>query len=282
LKKLSPPIIPYLGINLGDLTYVYECLKKDKNNPDRKEIYIERMLQFEQMIDQLINLQKDCKYELLSQSALIRTIESQYEIPNGDFNAAYKLQHQMSELLEPKKQDLQPVIPKDDNEWKFKSLRLQKPPKISTSTNGMAAPEIIIASATPSAGSQTIPTSTPTKGDTSFKLTAKRKARPKLDVDVFVQPGTESTTLPLEGGASTAIASVASPGPNSNSSRTKLKKGFNSFFRSKKGTVDGMDDAAEHSHPSHIMNRSTSSEDLLNLIPANIDIKKKRNSGTVL
>jgi hypothetical protein len=45
LAQCKPPCIPYLGTHLSDLTFVYECLKSDKNNPARESHAKERTLQ---------------------------------------------------------------------------------------------------------------------------------------------------------------------------------------------------------------------------------------------
>nr|KAJ3421634.1 RasGEF [Polyrhizophydium stewartii] len=45
LAHAKPPCVPYLGTHLGDLTFVYECLKKDRGNPARAHQYEEREAQ---------------------------------------------------------------------------------------------------------------------------------------------------------------------------------------------------------------------------------------------
>jgi hypothetical protein len=45
LIQSRPPLIPYLGIHLSDLTFVMECLKKDNLNPQRVSHSRERTVQ---------------------------------------------------------------------------------------------------------------------------------------------------------------------------------------------------------------------------------------------
>ena len=45
LSSSKPPCVPYLGTHLGDLTYVYECIKLNTKNPDKVYQLNERKIQ---------------------------------------------------------------------------------------------------------------------------------------------------------------------------------------------------------------------------------------------
>ncbi|KAK5673345.1 hypothetical protein QVD99_000796 [Batrachochytrium dendrobatidis] len=62
LENTKPPFVPYLGTHLGDITFTYECLKKDKGNPQRIQQYEERDTQFNQLIDDIERWKSTCIY----------------------------------------------------------------------------------------------------------------------------------------------------------------------------------------------------------------------------
>lgn len=45
LASTLPPCVPYLGIYLGDLTYLNECMKKDRGDSSRAQQYNDRLTQ---------------------------------------------------------------------------------------------------------------------------------------------------------------------------------------------------------------------------------------------
>ncbi|KAJ1337044.1 hypothetical protein BSLG_006804 [Batrachochytrium salamandrivorans] len=53
LESTKPPFVPYLGTHLGDITFVSECMKKDKGNLQRIQQYEERVTQFHELLDEI-------------------------------------------------------------------------------------------------------------------------------------------------------------------------------------------------------------------------------------
>ena len=219
LANCTPPLIPYLGVNMGDLTYVYECMRKDKSNPARQEQYAERSLQFDQMVQQIEVIQKSCTYNFNIIDQVIEAIERQYQIPNGDYNAVYKMHYRISQLLENKKE-----VVVDDPDWKFKSLRLRSPKK--SSVDGQ-----------PSSPERSSPIRSPTKGEMSpeeksLTVPGKKSSRSKADMQVYlhVEPPSPATEQNSRSSNNSMQQNLLVSEPSAISIKTK-KKGFYNFLK---------------------------------------------------
>ncbi|KAH6582268.1 hypothetical protein BASA60_002030 [Batrachochytrium salamandrivorans] len=62
LESTKPPFVPYLGTHLGDITFVSECMKKDKGNLQRIQQYEERVTQFHELLDEIERWRAVCIY----------------------------------------------------------------------------------------------------------------------------------------------------------------------------------------------------------------------------
>ncbi|KAI8922679.1 hypothetical protein BC831DRAFT_506487 [Entophlyctis helioformis] len=82
LAQAKPPCVPYLGTHLGDLTFVFECLKKDKGNPQRAKQYEERHAQFYVLIADLDRWRMSCTYNFTRIKCIIDAISQNVILPD--------------------------------------------------------------------------------------------------------------------------------------------------------------------------------------------------------
>ncbi|KAJ3270442.1 hypothetical protein HDV01_007802 [Terramyces sp. JEL0728] len=177
------PFIPYLGITLGDLTYVWECIKKDKNKPERQAQYNERLLQFNQLIDQIGYIQNSCYYRVALNPLIISYIEKDYYNFPQEIKTKQDQQYALSYQLEAKSEALQ--LPKDDLDWKlFASLKIKgRRPSI----------EVINTAIINNFASKTLPGRNADMD--SLFLGKKKKSRPKIDINIYQAPELPSPRL---------------------------------------------------------------------------------------
>ena len=77
-------------------------MKKDKDIPERKAQYIERMTQFDQMLAEIAYLQQTCTYSYVTDMNLVLAIEAEYDMSDEELMHMPEIQYQMSLALEEK------------------------------------------------------------------------------------------------------------------------------------------------------------------------------------
>ncbi|KAJ3258771.1 hypothetical protein HK103_003365 [Boothiomyces macroporosus] len=176
LAAARVPFIPYLGITLSDLTYVWECIKKDKNKPERVAQYNERLIQFNHLIDQIGYIQNSCYYRIALNPLIISFIEKDYYNFPQEIKTKQDQQYALSYQLE-SKSDTVPSI-KDDPDWKlFASLKIKgRRPSI----------EVINTAIMNNFASKTLPGRNADLD--SLFLGKKKKSRPKIDINIYQAP----------------------------------------------------------------------------------------------
>ena len=107
IGSANPPLIPYLGIHLTDFTYIYECLKKDKDKAERKAQYKERFDQFNQMLDEIAQMQSSCFYSFPLDFKFTDSLEQEYSVNEDDQKAATESQYELSYKWEPRGEAMQ-------------------------------------------------------------------------------------------------------------------------------------------------------------------------------
>ncbi|KAJ3318360.1 RasGEF [Boothiomyces sp. JEL0866] len=176
LATARVPFIPYLGITLSDLTYVWECIKKDKNKPERVAQYNERLIQFNHLIDQIGYIQNSCYYRIALNPLIISYIEKDYYNFPQEIKTKQDQQYALSYQLESKSDSV--PLTKDDPDWKlFASLKIKgRRPSI----------EVINTAIMNNFASKTLPGRN-TDLDSLF-LGKKKKSRPKIDINIYQAP----------------------------------------------------------------------------------------------
>ena len=171
------------------------------------------------MIQQIESLQKNCIFQFKINDSVIETIQQQYEIPNGDYNAVYKMHYKISQLLEGKKE----AVPADEAEWKFRSLRVRSPKRQNDVIRAPISPE-------------KTPYPSPTKGEMAAEeksLTVPGKnARKKAELQVYlkVDPASPASPSSSSGSGSVTHPTQTSDAGHSEKSKPK-KKGFYNFLK---------------------------------------------------
>ncbi|KAL2915605.1 hypothetical protein HK105_204790 [Polyrhizophydium stewartii] len=99
LAHAKPPCVPYLGTHLGDLTFVYECLKKDRGNPARAHQYEEREAQFHQLIAEMERWRSTCVYSFARIRCVADAILRNVILPE-DMRVTQDVHYQLSYEIE--------------------------------------------------------------------------------------------------------------------------------------------------------------------------------------
>lgn len=64
LKRTASPLVPFLGVHLGDLIYLNEAKRKEMAKVENLEAARQRESQIGRLIDQLLNFQAKCNYDI--------------------------------------------------------------------------------------------------------------------------------------------------------------------------------------------------------------------------
>ncbi|KAI8848622.1 ras guanine nucleotide exchange factor domain-containing protein [Chytridium lagenaria] len=110
INQAKIPCIPYLGIYLGDLTYIYEAWRSVKGDEARVLQCIEREAQMEAVLDEIAKMQSTCYYNLEMNDAIQTGVRAQF-YPSESIGAWEKDQYQTSYILEPKRAPGSAILP---------------------------------------------------------------------------------------------------------------------------------------------------------------------------
>ena len=208
----KPPIVPYLGINLTDITYVWECIKKDKDNQDRKAQYKERMSQFQQMLDEIAAIQTECFYSFTPDKKLMDALEKDYLVQEEDYKSFNDILYQKSYQLEGKDTKEEHEAPHmEGKEGRFASLRGYN--NFAFNSANFRPDKYNLTS-----------TSEEEESTQHSDKQEKKKSRPKLDSTIFVPPAIGSSS------EETAHHSIPTSSVASEVKRSPVKKTFLEFM----------------------------------------------------
>ncbi|KAJ3021680.1 RasGEF [Thoreauomyces humboldtii] len=101
LSEAKAPCVPYLGTWLGDLTFLNECIKKEREDPARAQQLHERQAQIDALLDDVARYQQSCTYPLEPVMPIQDAISS-FQL-TADVHKIEDDQYQRSRVVEPKK-----------------------------------------------------------------------------------------------------------------------------------------------------------------------------------
>ncbi|KAJ3044144.1 hypothetical protein HK097_001581 [Rhizophlyctis rosea] len=104
LANCKPPCVPYLGTWLSDLTFLNECLKKEKGGPGRAQQVSEREAQIEALLDEIARYQLTSYYPFEPVTGIQEAIQV-FDYTPESHNATEEGQYRQSLTIEPRNQD---------------------------------------------------------------------------------------------------------------------------------------------------------------------------------
>ncbi|KAJ3137777.1 Ras-specific guanine nucleotide-releasing factor RalGPS1 [Geranomyces variabilis] len=102
LAESKAPCVPYLGTWLGDLTFLNECIKKERDDPARAHQAAERQAQIDGLLDDIARYQTHSIYAQLESVPPIQELLSSFQL-SADVHKIEDDQYQRSRIVEPKK-----------------------------------------------------------------------------------------------------------------------------------------------------------------------------------
>ncbi|KAI8907616.1 hypothetical protein DFJ77DRAFT_474645 [Powellomyces hirtus] len=102
LAEAKSPCVPYLGMWLGDLTFLNECIKKEREDPARAQQALERQAQIDALLDDIARYQQNSVYPQLEVVTAIQDSITSFQIV-GDVHKIEDEQYQRSRVVEPKR-----------------------------------------------------------------------------------------------------------------------------------------------------------------------------------
>ncbi|KAJ3162038.1 hypothetical protein HDU86_005736 [Geranomyces michiganensis] len=102
LAEAKTPCVPYLGTWLGDLTFLNECIKKERDDPARAHQAAERQAQINGLLDDIARYQTHSIYAHLEPVPAIQELLSSFQLL-ADVHKIEDDQYQRSRIVEPKK-----------------------------------------------------------------------------------------------------------------------------------------------------------------------------------
>ncbi|KAJ3185669.1 hypothetical protein HDU87_000293 [Geranomyces variabilis] len=102
LAEAKTPCVPYLGTWLGDLTFLNECIKKERDDPTRAHQAAERQAQIDGLLDDIARYQSHSVYPQLEPVPPIQELLSSFQL-SADVHKIEDDQYQRSRIVEPKK-----------------------------------------------------------------------------------------------------------------------------------------------------------------------------------
>ncbi|KAJ3029651.1 hypothetical protein HDV00_009467 [Rhizophlyctis rosea] len=105
LAGCKPPCVPYLGTWLSDLTFLNECLKKERGDPARAQQVVDREGQIEALLDEIARYQLTSTYPFEPIPGIQDTIK-RFQYSPELHSAMEEEQYRQSLVLEPRKADM--------------------------------------------------------------------------------------------------------------------------------------------------------------------------------